>query len=1040
MRYGEDNYEDGFLGLEPFMPMAQPMAAQPMGGLTAAAEPAPYSTPALTPEFLQQLQQGAAAVGNAAQSGALSNMFAPGTLSQFDPLYDYAKTAPILSLKGNKEYENLNFQALPGTNYQLTVGGQVVGSASNPQEVAALVNQANAISEQGGKAVDVRLQKEVQAATRTGEPITAFEDVYANRPNDNGFLDIAIPAALAVMGGAALGPLLGGTTAAGKVGLLGASKLAGAAGAGLGSAAGSFAGSMGTGANLEEALIKAGISGLTAGALKGVMPGGAGDAAAGKVAAVAPGYDIAVAPAVPGLGGTTLALPAFASPFTGVGAGLVTQALPAGTKINEFGALVDSTTGAPTGSLGFSLDLPYIDDVLASMPNFGAAAPLASAASSVPGDLVVTGLRTGASALPAVASALPAVANIVGAQEVLGNQPTTPREETTVTGNRIYDQAPTGPLAAIADAVAAAQLAPAAETMQTVTQQRPEDVAPPSLYVPPIETLPTFEAPFTGADVGPLPTEEPTQTVTQQRPQDIAPPSLYVPPTGGLPTFEAPPTVFDSGPLPAEEPTQTVTQQRPQDIAPPSLYVPPMETLPAFEAPPTVFDSGPLPTEEPTQTVTQQRPEDVAPPAADLVRNIVGAAEALGNQPATAAEEALVTGKFMDDTNIGGGLPAAVGAVAAEPTLLTKDITVTQQRPQDAAPPPPITAVSDVVTKYAPSKPAESLIEKQAKKIDDADPITVTAEPIKATGSLGAALPGLAMTLPAMTAAQAISTTAATPPAKKGMSTIGKVTGGLAILDALGNLLGGGGGGGGGGQVGLESLNPIFRAQLPTPRGQFAPQALAQRQPGEGGRPPIDYARYGYGPARSFFNYVPETEAERAAFATAAAPAPRTGVGTVMPQAVPGAAEPTGATDSVLRAGFEQLRAAMPGASDAELIAFLGTPEGQQELADIFERLGAKPRAKGGKMGGSGQSQESFAVNGAGTGRSDEIPALLSDGEYVIDAETVALLGDGSGKAGAKRLDDFRVNIRKHKGRNLAKGKFSVNAKRPERYLSGGRV
>ena len=274
----------------------------------------------------------------------------------------------------------------------------------------------------------------------------------------------------------------------------------------------------------------------------------------------------------------------------------------------------------------------------------------------------------------------------------------------------------------------------------------------------------------------------------------------------------------------------------------------------------------------------------------------------------------------------------------------------------------------------------------------------------------------------------------------KPATTADKIQTGLTGAAILAGALGGGGGGGGGGQVGLESLNPIFRAQLPTPRGQFAPQALAQRQPGEGGRPPIDYARYGYGPARSFFNYVPETEAERAAFATAAAPAPRTGVGTVMPQAVPGAAEPTGATDSVLRAGFEQLRAAMPGASDAELIAFLGTPEGQQELADIFERLGAKPRAKGGKMGGSGQSQESFAVNGAGTGRSDEIPALLSDGEYVIDAETVALLGDGSGKAGAKRLDDFRINIRKHKGRNLAKGKFSVNAKRPERYLSGGRV
>jgi hypothetical protein len=81
-----------------------------------------------------------------------------------------------------------------------------------------------------------------------------------------------------------------------------------------------------------------------------------------------------------------------------------------------------------------------------------------------------------------------------------------------------------------------------------------------------------------------------------------------------------------------------------------------------------------------------------------------------------------------------------------------------------------------------------------------------------------------------------------------------------------------------------------------------------------------------------------------------------------------------------------------------------------------------------------------FAVNGPGTGRSDDIPAVLSDGEYVIDAETVALLGDGSSKAGAKKLDDLRVKVRKHKGKKLAKGRFSANAKKPEAYLSGGSI
>lgn len=74
-------------------------------------------------------------------------------------------------------------------------------------------------------------------------------------------------------------------------------------------------------------------------------------------------------------------------------------------------------------------------------------------------------------------------------------------------------------------------------------------------------------------------------------------------------------------------------------------------------------------------------------------------------------------------------------------------------------------------------------------------------------------------------------------------------------------------------------------------------------------------------------------------------------------------------------------------------------------------------------------------VSGPGSGRSDEIDARLSDGEYVFDAETVALLGDGSTEAGARRLDQLRENIRRHKGKMLAKGKFSPDARDPETYL-----
>jgi hypothetical protein len=105
-----------------------------------------------------------------------------------------------------------------------------------------------------------------------------------------------------------------------------------------------------------------------------------------------------------------------------------------------------------------------------------------------------------------------------------------------------------------------------------------------------------------------------------------------------------------------------------------------------------------------------------------------------------------------------------------------------------------------------------------------------------------------------------------------------------------------------------------------------------------------------------------------------------------------------------------------------------------------FERV-TTGMAHGGSMGYSrGSSRKSFAVEGPGDGRSDDIPAMLSDGEYVIDAETVALAGNGSRKAGAEAFDKLRVNIRKHKGKNLAKGKFSVNAKPLEAYMRGGRI
>ena len=105
-----------------------------------------------------------------------------------------------------------------------------------------------------------------------------------------------------------------------------------------------------------------------------------------------------------------------------------------------------------------------------------------------------------------------------------------------------------------------------------------------------------------------------------------------------------------------------------------------------------------------------------------------------------------------------------------------------------------------------------------------------------------------------------------------------------------------------------------------------------------------------------------------------------------------------------------------------------GTPGAQQGSYNY-------PQAPIGKAQGGALSAVARFAQGAGSGRADTIDAKLSDGEYVIDAETVAMLGDGSNKEGAKRLDAMRQNIRSHKGKTLAKGKISPNAKSPLAYL-----
>jgi hypothetical protein len=87
----------------------------------------------------------------------------------------------------------------------------------------------------------------------------------------------------------------------------------------------------------------------------------------------------------------------------------------------------------------------------------------------------------------------------------------------------------------------------------------------------------------------------------------------------------------------------------------------------------------------------------------------------------------------------------------------------------------------------------------------------------------------------------------------------------------------------------------------------------------------------------------------------------------------------------------------------------------------------------GGKM--RGDFRRGAHVAGPGDGQSDDIPAMLADGEYVLDSEIVAALGNGSTKAGSQLLDKFREEIRSHK-RSAHIGSIPPKSKSPLQYLA----
>jgi len=73
-------------------------------------------------------------------------------------------------------------------------------------------------------------------------------------------------------------------------------------------------------------------------------------------------------------------------------------------------------------------------------------------------------------------------------------------------------------------------------------------------------------------------------------------------------------------------------------------------------------------------------------------------------------------------------------------------------------------------------------------------------------------------------------------------------------------------------------------------------------------------------------------------------------------------------------------------------------------------------------------------VQGDGDGTSDSVPAMLANGEFVIPADVVSSLGNGSNDSGSKVLDEFLKTIREHKAKHDA-NQLPPDSKGPLTYL-----
>ena len=121
-----------------------------------------------------------------------------------------------------------------------------------------------------------------------------------------------------------------------------------------------------------------------------------------------------------------------------------------------------------------------------------------------------------------------------------------------------------------------------------------------------------------------------------------------------------------------------------------------------------------------------------------------------------------------------------------------------------------------------------------------------------------------------------------------------------------------------------------------------------------------------------------------------------------------------------------------PAAAPAQLYSAGNNPAIKQGYAEGGEVEDHNPSFF--SEGGLG-SMENRYVKGEGDGTSDSVAAMLADGEFVIPADVVSKLGNGSNDAGANVLDEFMAVIREHAQKHDPR-ELPPDSKGPLQYLA----